>query len=566
MRWFANLKLSSKIFITPILLMLGLAVVSVIAYRAIGTQRSAIDSLNRVQISAHADMGQAKEILSEAQMALYALLLTAVTESDADRVSVLLAETQTAMKGFLPRLEALDLSAVGDSAVNAKRDDIIATSRKYIDSATSAVDMAEIDAAAASIVSGEAIKLHGQLLRDVNDLSTMVGAIRDRAAASSLAGADRAMQLFLITVGVVVVAGVLVNWIISRMISGPMVQIIGAMTRLADGDTKIDVMTGDRRDEIGQIGRALEVFRQKTIEVDRMQAEKVALEEQAAREKKAAMEALAGEFEARLMGIVETVASSSQRMQTTAQSLSQVAERTQRQASTVAHSAEMASSNVQTAASAAEEMSASIGEINRQVAEATQITNQADAEAARTNETVRGLADAGSKIGEVIELISGIAEQTNLLALNATIEAARAGEAGKGFAVVASEVKNLASQTARATEEIGAQIAGMQTATGSAVSAISAIGATIAKVKAISDTISTAVSEQGVATREIAMSTQHAAAGTAEVGNTIGEVADAASQTGTAAKEVLDVAVDLSQHAANLRHQVEAFLHQVRAA
>jgi methyl-accepting chemotaxis protein len=226
----------------------------------------------------------------------------------------------------------------------------------------------------------------------------------------------------------------------------------------------------------------------------------------------------------------------------------------------VAAASEQAATNVQTVASAAEELSASIREIQQQMATSARIAQQAVEQVDRTDTTVTGLVQAADKIGEVVNLISDIASQTNLLALNATIEAARAGEAGKGFAVVASEVKNLANQTAKATEEIGQQIAAMQTATGDSVQAIRGIGATIKQISEVTTTVASAVEEQGAATQEISRNVQQASAGTQEVSSNITGVSQAATQTGTAAGQVLSAARELAQQGQKLNTEIEAFL------
>lgn len=566
MNWFANLALATKMFVTPVILLVGLGIVSVISYLAIDQQRAAIENLSHVQIKAFADMSQVKETLSAAQLSLYDLMTTATNDSDMDNINAKFEESTAKLKAIVAEFEALDLSRLNNADLVKLQADAVKHAQEYTESGLGTADMATLDVATASIFMNDATQLHAILVDDVDKLNQVVDGLRMNATEATMTGAREAEQLFLLTVAAVAFIGLVLNWFISRMISRPITKIIGSMTALADGNSDVELQVSGRRDEIGQMEKALEVFRENAKEVERMEEEKHERERLAAEEKRASMNALADQFEEALMGVVDTVTESSNRMQSTAQSMSSVAEQTQSQASAVANAAEGASHNVQTAASAAEEMSASISEINRQVSESAEISNQANAEAERSNESVRGLADAASKIGEVIELISGIAEQTNLLALNATIEAARAGEAGKGFAVVASEVKNLATQTAKATEEIGSQISGMQSATGEAVEAIQSISQTIGQIKDISDTISGAVSEQGIATREIADSTQQAASGTAEVGHTINDVASAASDTGDAAKEVLEVAVDLSGHAKTLREQVESFLGEVRAA
>ncbi|MGB0684407.1 MAG: protoglobin domain-containing protein [Magnetovibrionaceae bacterium] len=286
-----------------------------------------------------------------------------------------------------------------------------------------------------------------------------------------------------------------------------------------------------------------------------------------AREKSAeALNTHASNFESTVKGLVEIVASAATELQSTAEGMEQNAGRTSEQATAVAAAAEEASTNVQTVAAAAEELTSSIQEISRQVAQSTEISGSAVDESRRTNEMVQGLAASSQKIGEVVSLINDIASQTNLLALNATIEAARAGEAGKGFAVVASEVKNLANQTARATDEIGTQINEIQSATKDAVNAIGSIGNTIGNISEASSAIAAAVEEQGAATQEIARNVEQASAGTTEVTTHITDVTSAASETGQAAGEVLSAAGELARQAEQLSMEVDNFLNKIRSS
>ncbi len=273
---------------------------------------------------------------------------------------------------------------------------------------------------------------------------------------------------------------------------------------------------------------------------------------------------VADDFETNMKKVVDTVASAATELQSTAQGMEATASSTSQQATTVAAAAEEASANVQTVASAAEELSSSISEISRQVAQSTQIASTAVVEVDGANQKVQGLAEAAQKIGEVVALITDIADQTNLLALNATIEAARAGEAGKGFAVVASEVKNLANQTAKATEEISAQIGGIQGATQDAVTAIGSIGGIINQMNEIASTIAAAVEEQGAATQEIARNVEQAATGTTDVTTNIVQVTEAASETGSSAHDVLGAAGELSKQAEVLGSEMGNFVVEMR--
>ncbi len=282
--------------------------------------------------------------------------------------------------------------------------------------------------------------------------------------------------------------------------------------------------------------------------------------------KRKEMEALASTFEQNVLGIVESVAAAATELETTAQTMASTAEHTSEKSTTVSAAAEEATANVSVVATAAEQMGASVSEIAQQVSHSTEIAGQAVDRAQTTNDTIESLARAAEKIGEVVNMISDIAEQTNLLALNATIESARAGEAGRGFAVVASEVKSLATQTAKATEDIAGQIQSMQQITGQSVEAIGAIRSTIDEMNEVSVAINAAVEEQAAATQEIARNTQEAATGTQDVSRNIVEVLEGANETGAASGNVVEAAGELGRQAETLRSQVEDFLSNIRAA
>ena len=344
-------------------------------------------------------------------------------------------------------------------------------------------------------------------------------------------------------IAVVILSGLLF-YIISS-VTGSLSGMTRAMGALAAGDKSIEIPGVGDQDEIGEMADAVQVFKENMIKSEQMAAEQEAA--RAEREKRAeAVENLTHNFDSDVGGVIESVAAAATEMDSTASSMANTADQTSGQATMAASAAEQASANVQTVASAAEELSSSISEISRQVAQSTQIASTAVVEVDGANEKVQGLADAANKIGEVVALITDIADQTNLLALNATIEAARAGEAGKGFAVVASEVKNLANQTAKATEEISSQIGGIQGATQDAVHAIGSIGGIINQMNEIASTIAAAVEEQGAATSEIARNVEEASTGTAEVSTNVANVTQAAAETGQAAGTVNEAAQDLS--------------------
>lgn len=371
-------------------------------------------------------------------------------------------------------------------------------------------------------------------------------------------------QILMIVVGIIAVMA-LIGLFFARTISRPIVAMAEAMGHLAKGDLSIDVPFVTKKDELGLMAAAVQIFKDNALEINRLREEQEASAANAALQAQAVREQLASDFEGTVGGIVEAVASAATEMQSSAQALSATSEETSQQSSVVAAAAEEASTNIQTVSSAAEELSSSIAEINRQVLEATQIAESAVENVNATNDRVHGLTQASEKIEAVISLITDIAEQTNLLALNATIEAARAGDAGKGFAVVASEVKELASQTAKATEEIGAQIKDIQDSTSDTVSAIQSIGGTIQSIREISGAIAAAVEEQGSATQEIARNIEQVASGTVEVTSNIAGVNQAASETGHSGEQLLAAANELSQQSEFLNAEVGNFLQKVRA-
>jgi methyl-accepting chemotaxis protein len=409
-------------------------------------------------------------------------------------------------------------------------------------------------------------RFKAEIMKPVDEFFQLID---ERTLGAVNAAQTRLNMIGLISNVLMTIAGVvlmLTGWILFVRVIRPLGGMTHTMNEMADGRLDVIVPGADRTDEIGKMAKSMEVFRGNALEVERMRAEQTESEARLAAQRKSDMHRLADEFQSAVGSIVESVSSASTELELAAGSLTKTAETTQQLSTTVASASEEASANVQSVAASSEQLAASVNEIGRQVHESAAIADQAVKQAAKTDASIVGLSNAAARIGEVVQLITDIAAQTNLLALNATIEAARAGEAGRGFAVVASEVKALAAQTAKATDEIGTQIAGMQAATGEAVGDIKEIGSTITRISEIASVIAAAVEEQGAATQEIARNVQQAAQGTTQVASTITDVNRGAGETGSASSQVLASARSLSGESKHLKLEVDRFLSTVRAA
>ena len=496
--------------------------------------------------------------------------------------------TQLAMAVYSVRIANWRFQATGDAAGPATFQTAIATAQASLDLirrssnariiATIAALVPAIDAyrkdferyATARLAVDE---LRNTTMRDqISAMQGDMGKIADRILARQVElgtqTTDSVTRVSWMQTALAVAAlllGTLLATMIGRGISSPLGALTAVLRRMAEGDQTQEVPLLDRRDELGEIAKAVDALKQQAIIADHLAAEK-SLADMAEAARAARMNGLFANFQISAGELVQALSASAVELEATAQSMTGAASDTQARTTAVAAAAEEASSGLHTVASASEELAASISEISRQVMQSAQMTQRAADDARRADPIVQTLAAGAQKIGDVVGLITNIASQTNLLALNATIEAARAGDAGKGFAVVASEVKSLAQQTARATDDIAQQVGQIQTATRDAVSAIQGISRAIADVSGVVTSIAAAVEEQGAATAEIARTVLQSSSATQDVSRNVIGISDAASQTGAAASQVLSAAGDLSRQSDALRREVSAFIAGAKAA
>jgi methyl-accepting chemotaxis protein len=554
-----------KIVIAPVAMTVFLVGLGVYAFILLGLNETRLRQLNEGVLQQSVTASDFSNTTEKSLSRLYRLTSTASNESDAAKLDAMaktaLGETEKHAR-LLPPLKAA-LVAAGVAAPQVA--EFGSAFDAYLKASRDVIEMATTDAATALTFVSRAQTRFGAVDRQLGEFIDLLAASRDRQLAAIDADMASGRAVFAGAIGAVVVAGLLLSLLISRGISAPIVELAAAVSRIAAKDYAVDIPALGQRDEVGKVAAAVDVLKARSIVADRLAAEqREASQTNAARRE--AMEQAIDAFGSAVRSVVDGVAAASGDMEGSARLVSETSDSVSSQATTIAAAAEEASVSVQTVAAASEELSASIVEIGRQSTRSMAIVGKAVEETRRTDARIQDLTQAALQIGDVLKLISTIAGQTNLLALNATIEAARAGAAGKGFAVVAAEVKNLATQTTQATEEIAGHIKAIRDATDGSVSSIHGIAATIAEVSEIALAIEASVEQQGKATQEIARNIQQASLGTHDVSVNIVGTSRAAADAGSAAVRVHDAARGLSQQSEMLRCEVDAFLSRVRAA
>jgi methyl-accepting chemotaxis protein len=562
MTWFARLRLVAKLAIVFAVLILAAAASALVTWRNLTSMREAAAWNDHTRLVMEQVQGLTAAMVNQ-ETGLRGYLLSAdeaflepyrggaKTYAQAmDRLRTLVADNPQQV-ARLDRIDALARQwrgEVAERAIGLMREPETRAQARQIE--VSGQGKSAMDALRAKAV-------------EVDGVERGLLETRNAAAAEAASATRTAVVAGLAAMVLTALAGIL---LLNRTVSQPLRRMCALMGRLAAGDVTTEVADRDRRDEIGAIAGAVQVFKENLIRTRALEAETEAARAGAEAQRRAATRDMADRFEQAVGGVIGMVSASATELQATAETLSGAAGQASSRSGTVAAAAEEASTNVGTVAAAAEELGSSVAEIARQVAGSASLAQAAVAEADQTGVLVQDLTAAAARIGDVVAMISQIAGQTNLLALNATIEAARAGDAGRGFAVVAAEVKELAGQTAKATEEIGQQIARIQGSTGQVVSAIGGISDRIRELSGVASAIAAAVEEQGAATQEIVRNVSEAASGASAVTANITEVATASAETGASAAQVLSAASELSSQSEQLQSEVGRFLATVRAA
>jgi len=562
-----KLKLRTRIVLTPVLCLAMLIALGGLIVNLIHEQRTVVDRIAGASLDRSRIVFDVFSTLSARHVAIFDILAKAGgADFDEEQVYIAGQESMRALAEIGAMVDEVAVQFGGAANEVALVEAFRSALGDYRIAAASAIEMATVDVALAGKEMIEANASYETINATVLSLAALV---RGEIAGSLGGLSERSSQMqftlvvaIAVAVTVAVGLGALVYLSIARNIKG----ITGAMQILARGETGVDIPSTRRADELGDMARALEVFKQNAEEIGRLQADQAAAAARSEAEKRRSRTELADGFEASVQAEMAAMLAAVEEMGGVIDDLLGTATRTSGQATTVSSESEQTRASTESVAGATEELSCSIQEITAQVAQSSSVTQQGADQSAETSREVKELVNAAQRVGDVVSMIADIAKQTNLLALNATIEAARAGEMGKGFAVVASEVKSLATQTEKATVEITDQIATIQRATSNAASAIDRISGTMDNINGIAGAIASAVEEQGAATREIADNVRRASEGTSRVTETIVDLTQSVRETGEYASAVRDTAQSMTRKFDDLKSKIEGFVSQIRAA